>query len=160
IVASGGGFVESDIRLWDLANGAEIGRLQGHRSWVSHLVFWPDGKTLASASSDQTIRLWDVRKQQPLRTLRGHQLEVFRLALLRDNKTLLSGCKDGSVCVWDTAANSTHGDRVILPGQFAGWHFTPDNRSVLTCDKDGQVTRWFDYDLQEPGSTTVFNLRT
>jgi WD40 repeat protein len=127
-VASGAGYVESAARLWDVADGRELIRLEGHRTYVRSLVFWPDGETLASASGDQTIHLWDVsnldslvaphssaesKSDDPLRrhasrprvaelkpsaTLRGHHLEVWSLALSPDNSTLVSGSKDGSVC--------------------------------------------------------------
>jgi WD40 repeat protein len=58
--------VESAIRLWDVATGVEMGRLEGHRTWVSWLLFWPDGETLASASADQTINLWDLANLRSL----------------------------------------------------------------------------------------------
>ena len=57
LLATGAGWLDPDIRLWDAASGTEIARLTGHRSWISALLFWPDGKTLASASADQTIGL-------------------------------------------------------------------------------------------------------
>lgn len=59
-LASGAGYVESAVRLWDVADGREVARLEGHRTYVRSLVFWPDGETLASASGDQTIHLWDL----------------------------------------------------------------------------------------------------
>lgn len=59
-LATGAGFVESAIRLWDAATGREVARLEGHRTFVRALLFWPDGDTLVSASGDQTIHLWDV----------------------------------------------------------------------------------------------------
>ena len=59
-LASGAGYVESVIRLWDVATGAKLGRLDGHRTWISALVFWAKDSLLASASGDQTIRLWDT----------------------------------------------------------------------------------------------------
>jgi WD40 repeat protein/serine/threonine protein kinase len=152
ILASGAGFVESGIRLWDTATGKEISRLQGHRAWVSALAFWPDGKTLASASGDQTIRLWDltdpVQVPSP-RVLRGHNLEVWRLALLPDAKTLVSGSKDGSVCLWDTTTIQHERTRIILPVTVAAWRFAPDSRSVLTVDGQGHVTRWRGADFGE-----------
>jgi WD40 repeat protein/tRNA A-37 threonylcarbamoyl transferase component Bud32 len=141
-LASGAGFAESTIRLWDLASGREITRLQGHRAWVSQLVFWPDGKTMASASGDQTIRLWDTTDFQPLRTLRGHRLEVYRLALLGDQRTLVSGCKDGSVYAWNTAMPSSGRNGIRMPSANRAWHFSPDSKSILTCDSQGRVARW------------------
>src|SRR5262249_44719540 len=38
----------------------EIGRLAGHRNAIRTLAFSPDGKTLASGSSDLTCLVWDV----------------------------------------------------------------------------------------------------
>ena len=76
ILASGAGFSDSVIRLWDVASGREFGRLEGHRAGIHQLMFWPDGKTLASASFDQTIRLWDVSdpaKGRRMNVLRGHR---------------------------------------------------------------------------------------
>ena len=34
--------------------------LKGHTDAITHLVFCPDGKTLATASADRSVRLWEV----------------------------------------------------------------------------------------------------
>jgi eukaryotic-like serine/threonine-protein kinase len=148
-LASAAGFAESDIRLWDVASGNEIGRLEGHKECVFSLMFWPDGKKLASSSADQTIRIWDVASRKRLDVLRGHRLEVWRLALLPDNKTLVSGSKDGVICVWDTSVTHPRRESITLPGNISLWRFASENRSVVTLDNEGKVTRWSGSDLQD-----------
>src|SRR5690606_31784597 len=43
----------------DREDRGPVDRLGGHTDWVYLLRFSPDGKTLMSASYDQTIKLWD-----------------------------------------------------------------------------------------------------
>ena len=158
VLATGAGFVESTIRLWDVASGKEIRRLEGHRAFISSLVFWPDGKTLASASGDQTIRLWDltdISNIPPARVLQGHKLEVWKLALLPDNTTLVSGSKDGSVLVWDASATHSRYDYITLPDKTGSWCFGPDGKSLLTANFHG-LARWTGTDFQEKAPLKEF----
>jgi WD40 repeat protein len=50
----------NDLVLWDMDAGRPIRRLVGHRDVINDLGFSPDGKVLASGSSDGTVRFWDV----------------------------------------------------------------------------------------------------
>jgi eukaryotic-like serine/threonine-protein kinase len=153
LLATGAGFVESTIRLWDVGTGSEAGRLEGHRSWVSSLVFWPDGRTLASASADQTIQIWDLTTLQSIDTLQGHQLEVWSLALSPDNQTIISGSKDGSVHAWDARLprNQGHTTRSILPETIRAWRFAPDSSAILAVDRKGHVAQFGGADFAEKG---------
>ena len=138
--------IDASIHLYDVASGKDLcPPLKDHRVLVSDLVFWPDGKTLASSSFDQTIRLWDVSDPahvQPLgRPLRGHTSSILGLALLPHSQTLVSSSWGGSVFAFDTTEIRNAKKYDILPG-IREWQFADDGKSVLTVDQKGQVAQW------------------
>ena len=139
-VGTGG---DAAIRLWDGASGRDLGRLDGHRGQISSLVFWPDGRILASASEDHTIRIWDVARQRLLATLRGHKGGVRGLTLLPDRSTLLSTGSDGAVLAWDTASMQRQQSQFMLQAAVRAWTFAPDSASVITLSPEGRVSRWY-----------------
>lgn len=59
---------------------AEQQTLEGHSGWVLSVTFSPDGKQLASGSSDNTIKLWDPTTGELRQTLEGHSSWVWSKA--------------------------------------------------------------------------------
>jgi WD40 repeat protein len=60
----------------------------------------PDGKTLITASWDETIRFSDLATGDCFKILKGHSGRIWAIALTRDGKTLVSGSQDKTIKIW------------------------------------------------------------
>ena len=69
------------------------------RMWSASL-FSPDGRRIATASSDRTIKLWDTATGREVFTLRGTPPGCGR-GLQPDGRRLVSGSIDFTARVWD-----------------------------------------------------------
>jgi WD40 repeat protein/serine/threonine protein kinase len=106
-VASTG--IDRTVRVWQATLREDVAILHGHTGPVVSLAFAPDGRRLASFSSeatrwgrgDGTVRLWEVDPRATLPVLRGHKRAIYPVALSPDGRWIASGDADGEVRLWD-----------------------------------------------------------
>jgi WD40 repeat protein len=90
------------------------------------VCFSPDGKSIATASTDRVIRVWDVEKGVELRTLRGHGGRVTCVAYHPVDGRLVSGGEQpGEVKLWDPGGGLESAS-IPIPGKYATEAFAFD----------------------------------
>jgi WD40 repeat protein len=97
---------DGTVELRRLDDGKVLRTLK-HPFTVRQLVFSPDSRTLATATTqDEVIRLWDTGTGEKLAELAGHLDSLNSLAFSPDSRRLLSAGADGQTGVWQLDPNA------------------------------------------------------
>ena len=140
-LASGGGWPDYPIQLWDAATGEKFANFTGHISLVNALAFSPDGKTLLGGSGDGTLRMWNMETGENHTTLQGHASWISAVAFSPDGRTLANGSSPHAIQLWDV---HTRQYRATLEADaFPIWSvvFSPDGRMLVSGSSE-EVLVW------------------
>jgi WD40 repeat protein len=140
---------DNDVRIWQVASGQEVLRLEGHKGPVWAVAFSPDNKLIATGSFDKTARLWDAQTGQLIAALTGHVDPVMKVIFSPDGLFLATATY---IDLAERLFLRTSDDRfetriwnvrsaldmatVAEPMRVFGWKDSPSGRLMVVKDTD------------------------
>jgi WD40 repeat protein len=134
---------DGSARLWTTRVSRETGQPHGPRMgrkslptqlpWSGlRVAFSPDGKLLATTSSDLFARLWEVPSGEPYGPPIPLPSALEAVVFSPDGKLLATGCMDDAVRLWEVTSSRLYGERLHHMG--SGWAvaFSPDGKLLAT----------------------------
>jgi WD40 repeat protein len=119
-----------------------------HEAFVWQAVFSPDGRRIATASTDGIARVWSAEAPGEPLLLRGHDGHVVTVAFSPDGRRLVTASTDGTARVWTLLRASQplqSPEVIVLRGHGASVvraSFSPDGARILTASEDGTARVW------------------
>ncbi|KAL6895283.1 hypothetical protein HDV57DRAFT_506834 [Trichoderma longibrachiatum] len=136
------------ICIWNIESSELIMRLEHHNNRFCDLAFSPDGRLLASGSTD-FIMIWDLNSGKCIHKQDGHQDAIIALAFSPDGRRLISCCHRGTTIIWDVAGNCMtfvfNATSLILTRPVVAIRDTASGQYIRTFEHDDWVlgTKFF-----------------
>ena len=130
------------VKLWDTVSRRKVGELKGHTDNVAALVFAPDGKTLFTASLDETTHRVESSTGKEIRNFQRATNEFMCLAVSADGKHVAAGGSDHHVHIRDPEDGKPLQILKGLGGNVYFVTFTPDGKTLIAGGDDAVVRQW------------------
>ncbi|MBD3183886.1 hypothetical protein GF312_16500 [Candidatus Poribacteria bacterium] len=113
-----------------------------HDKSVNSISLSPDGRFLASGSSDNNAKLWDIESGKGIRPILRHPHAVKYICFSPDSNILATGTDDGAITLWDVNYKERlrilkgHESAVLTLG------FKPDGSLLFSGSEDKNIRLW------------------
>ncbi len=138
---------EQDLRefawryWWHRCRRGEVFRLPGHGQHVHDAVFSPDGRLIATGSSDATVRVWDYETGRELARLHGLDATVTKVSFSPGGTLLAASSSLGQIKVWSTAGWQPRDPLQAHEGEIRGLVFGSEE-TLISGGADGWLRAW------------------
>jgi WD40 repeat protein len=114
---------------------------RGHSGYVWSAAWSPDGKRIATASSDKTVQVWDAANGGHPYIYTGHSDSTYAVAWSPNGRRIASASYDTTVQVWDA-----EGGHPFTYSGHTSWVWTvrwsPDGKHIASAGGDRTVQVW------------------
>ena len=145
---------DGTVRVWDLATGQELRKMQASANHVMSVAFAPGGRLGASGSGsgwhkrnaeqsdDNFVQIWDLTTGEELFHLNTDQDTATCLAFSPDGHRLLAASKYGFIAwIWDVSTGREL-QRLNTKWQVVAVSFSPDGQGALCLDSNWRMGLW------------------
>ncbi len=135
------GTADNLIRSLNIDTGEMI-ELAGHDGYVWDLATSPDGKWLASASSDRSVRIWRISDLSVVDVIKDHDGELASVRFSNCGKFLITASDDKTIKLIDTSSFEVI--HTFTGHQNGIWRaiFSPDSKRIASSSQSGQIIVW------------------
>lgn len=140
LLASGSGFGNGFIQIWETGTGKELHALRVPQDRpIVRLFFSPAGTTLIGQAVDQVL-VWDLKKGKRIRTYQHSREALTALALSADGKRFATAGEDDKILLWEEDSEEQAG-RIATSRERGtiSLAFSHDGKFIASGGNDNQI---------------------
>ena len=126
--------------LFDSASGKLLATLEGHKAYVTTMLWSRDNRFLATASADKTVKIWDATGKLA-RTLEEHGSTVNAIAWAGDGRIATSGA-DKLVRIFPAGAEKAEKTLTGHTHSVTALAWSRDGKTLASVSADRNIAVW------------------
>jgi len=142
ITGAGETGVSGNVRVYNVADGALLQELKGHRDAVYSVAISKDKKQIASGGYDKQIVLWSTQEQSITAVLDGHNGAVYSLAYHPNKPLLISASGDRTVKIWSLSSYKRLDTLSQSLKELYCLALSPDGQYIAAAGVDNRIRVW------------------
>jgi WD40 repeat protein len=136
------GLIKCFAQVWRVADGQPLGDPLEHGDGVIFAAFSRDSSRLVTTGEDNSAKMWEADHGTEIGQPLKHRDLVFAAALSLQARYVATVSADNTARIWDSERDDPLTPPLLHPAQVVDVKFLPDDKSIVTADREGNTWIW------------------